>query len=625
MQGRLPLSALVHRPRPEGWEPCIPNIPDHVREFGFDTETTGLRWWRGDRPVGFSLAWRGEGGRLESCYVPHGHRGGGNVDVGQAREFLRRRLRGCRLFGLNIRFDGHMEREDGVDLEDQGCRLSDVGHYAALLDDKRRVFSLESIAQDELGEGKLDDIDSAHAADYAGWEVEPYGKRDAELALRILEQQRPRLEAEDLLRVADLEDAVIFPTMEMERNGAPLDVPKLSRWCRESEARLVALRFKIAAEVGFQVNPDSPDDLAKLFRIRGHHSTERTPGGKRDSYTDAVLARVAAVDPVIADVRVVAHLADLRSKFLVSYLKAVEVDGVLRYALHQLRAGDDEQGGYGTVSGRFSSTAPIKDDPDSGKNIQQVMAVARQIELHGPDFIVRELFIPGAGLYLGADARQIEARIFVGLTRSERLLAMYRKDPLVSFHQLVWDIVSKYNAIPYKRLKNYNFAKLFGAGVPKAARMVGLPECQCPRPARGKTTHTCEAGEMVRAYDSAFPEAKALLDTASHIAEDRGYVKTALGRRARFAEGDRMYSALNRVIQGTAADIMKRKLVELHAERRKTGFVMRMTVHDEVTGDAPDAESARMVAEILDRQTALESAVPILWETKTGRNWAECK
>jgi DNA polymerase-1 len=140
--------------------------------------------------------------------------------------------------------------------------------------------------------------------------------------------------------------------------------------------------------------------------------------------------------------------------------------------------------------------------------------------------------------------------------------------------------------------------------------MLGLPQA--------------ESDAFVDAYDRSFPEMKNLLQTAARLAEQRGYVKTYLGRRARFKDHKRMHKALNRVIQGTAADVMKTKIVELHNERKATGFLMRFTVHDEVDGDAQDEGSTARVETVLNRQS-YEFKVPILWETGDGPNWAAAK
>jgi DNA polymerase I-like protein with 3'-5' exonuclease and polymerase domains len=105
----------------------------------------------------------------------------------------------------------------------------------------------------------------------------------------------------------------------------------------------------------------------------------------------------------------------------------------------------------------------------------------------------------------------------------------------------------------------------------------------------------------------------------------RGYVRTITGRRSRFPDNYKVYRALNRVISGTAADINKRKLVELHKARKQTGFLMRATVHDEVFGDSQADHTLKAVDEILNHQSFPELKVPIIWECNEGANWAESK
>jgi len=104
----------------------------------------------------------------------------------------------------------------------------------------------------------------------------------------------------------------------------------------------------------------------------------------------------------------------------------------------------------------------------------------------------------------------------------------------------------------------------------------------------------------------------------------RGYVKTLLGRRSRCVNNYKPYIGLNRVLQGTGASIMKQKLTELHDARKDTGFVMRITNHDAVLGDATTPETLGKVSEILNRQS-FKLTVPILWKCGTGANWAEAK
>lgn len=613
-KGGATLYQAPTEPMPEGWRPDpLPSLAG-VAEVAVDLETTGLRWWAGDRPCGVAVAWR-EGEVLRSAYLPFGHQGGGNHDEARVREWMAAELRGKRLVNLNTKFDAHHAREWGVEWAGLVASLGDVAHYAALLDDHRgerwereeRPFSLEAIAQDYVGEGKVKGLDmSAGAHVLPAWQVTPYARRDAELVLRVLAAMRPRLVAEELEAVAALEDAVLLPVLEMERNAAPLDVEKLERWCQESEQELLTLRLRLAAAVGFAPNLNAAADLERLFRTRGVDLPEgRTAKTGRVSFNAAALEAAAAQDEVMRLALEAIRVEDLRSKFLIAYRDAVSADGLLRYSLNQLK-GDR----YGTVSGRFSCSQPVRGE---GANVQQVYSTENQAARTGERWLIRELFVPGAGLLLGADSAQIEFRIFAHLAKAPRLLAAYAADPNVDFHQIVTEDARRFNAeLTRKAVKGANFAILFGAGKAKTAELLGMSLGQ--------------AEEFLAVYDRAFPEARRLAQLATRTANERGHVRTPLGRRARFPGGERAHKALNSVIQGAAADYHKLKLCALYRERHRLGLTLRMTVHDEVVGDVPDAEAARRVAEVLDApMPEMPLRVPLLWAVRTGRNWRECK
>lgn len=604
-------------PSPNSWIPEAPPSLDGITDIQLDTETTGLKWYEKDRPIGISI--RLPGGRTQ--YLPWAHNGG-NLDEVVVKEWARRELRGKHITNINTRFDIHMLREWGVDLEEQGNTVSDVSHYAALLDDHRRKFSLDVLSEAYLQDEKVKltsdgkKLDATRMASYHAGEVAAYACKDVELVYQLQEKMLPLLREQDLMEVVQLESDVIFPVCEMEKNGAPLDVEKLHTWLKESEQEYYRCLYDIVRDVGFQVNPDSPTDMKKLFKAKNITSTAHTASGAQ-SFTDEVLKHID--DPTIQLARRAGKLASLRSKYLVSYSNALTSDGKLRYNLHQLRVDD-----HGTVRGRFSS---------SDKNIQQVMAVAKQIAASGDKYIIRELFIPESGLYLSADAAQIEYRIFASYAGSPKTLKAYAEDPWMSFHKYVWEIVKQHKPdIAYKALKNLNFAYMYGAGLTKMAVMLefitqaDVDELKTVFGEKIPYTHPKLKStlELKNAYDFMFPEVQPLLRRAAELAKDRGYVHTVLGRRARFERYDRIHSALNAVIQGSAADVNKRKIVELHKARKKIGYTPRLTVHDEVCGDAADQESVKLVGELLNSQSFPQIKVPILWEVNSGANWREC-
>jgi DNA polymerase-1 len=589
------------------WTPTAPPSLDGEHDVAIDLETTGLKWWDGDRPIGISIT-----SRRGTQYLPFGHRGGGNLDEAVVKRWAARELRGKCLIGLNLKFDLHFMREWGIDLEAQGCTADDVAHSAALLDDHRTRFSLDRLAQDFLGEEKVGkDLDVTRMADYHAGEVAPRAEADSRQALDLFDVFTPQLAAEGLSRVKALENQVSWVVLEMEKNGCPIDQRRLESWYHNSEQDYMRLLWNIYRDTLLNVNPNSSADLVKLCDHL-HLTIQSTPDG-RPSFTEAVLA--AYHDPVIDRVRRARKLASLRSKYLGKYRDSLSSDGILRYSLHQLRA---DAGG--TVSGRFSSSALQR---GVGVNIQQVPGA----EL-SETYPIRDLHRPASGQWLSADADQIEYRLFADRAQNPTVLAAYAANPALSFHQLMFDQLTDLDSrLTYKDVKTLNFCRLYGGGRAKIAQMLGhitAADFDTLKRTSSGADHPQlrSTAAVMTLYNDALPEVSQMLATASNAAMSDGFITTALGRRARLAPGEG-FKALNRIIQGTAADIMKMKLVELHAARKTTGFLLRFTVHDEVCGDCPDDEAGRLVHDILNAQS-LPLSVPIRWTTTTGDSWGSC-
>lgn len=596
-----------------------------------DTETTGLRWWAGDRPIGIAIRY---GNKKQ--YLPWGHQGGGNLQEEQVKRWAQFELRGKRITNLNTRFDIHMLREWGVDLEAQDNEVSDVGHYAALLDDHRQTFSLESISQDYLGIGKLGkDLDKTRMASYHAGEVAAYAEQDVELVGQLKDVMWPKLTAEGLHKVRQLEDQFIYVVCEMEKNGERIDVELLDQWVKESQSQLHKLLLEIMLETGIgNFNPSSSKDMERLFQ-KLQLPIERTETG-RPSFTSSIL-KTHASHPLIEKVLRAVRLTGLRSKYLLPYSKTVDRStGIIRFSLHQLRAVKDElaERSVGTISGRCSVT---KVSDDEGFPMQGVMKPEKQIAAYGDQFIIRQLHIPDSGmLRLSADAMQIEYRLFAHETNSPRLLKIFQDDPLASFHKKTHEIFLK--SLPnltYRRMKDTNFAQIYGAGLLKKALMLDyiskkewLELTQIQRvngyddPRIRDNPKLREVRELNKVYEREIPESGPLQKRAIKLATEREYICSILGRRSRFPGGARAHKALNTRIQPSGADIMKQKGIELHQIAKSIGFKMRLTVHDEFDGDIPDLEQAKVVAELLNQQS-FKLRVPILWETNVGPNWYE--
>lgn len=629
---------LARVPPPvDGWRPePLPTLNGETRII-LNCESTGLKWWDGDVPIGWAWLLPASG---RMGYAPIRHHVGFNYNINEVRAWLHS-LRGCHIENQNIKFDLHMARVDGVDFTELDCTFGDPAHYAALLDDHRFRFNLDQLSLDILGwDVSKDDIGKIppsiqHEGEFKFLHpslVEPYALRNVVQAYRLIEHFTPDIIAEDLGRVLQLEQEIIPVVVEMEKNGVYLDMDLLEDWRVSTGNDLDRLMWEVYQESGVRLSsPDSPKDLEVLFKALKLPITRTETG--RPSFTADVMKEIQ--HPTVRKLEKAGHLADLKSKYVDNFATQARSDGWMRFNLHQLRVGRSEDDKKGTVSGRFSMAG----DRYGGFNPQQCVAVEKQLERGWcPDYVVRKLFIPKNGKWLSADAHQIEYRIFAHLAKSAKVLAAYALDPLTDYHAVVMKLLHQLNATLNRKLvKNINFAKIYGAGLLKFTMMMGLISPKqyfemldmFGRPTVNDLLYRSpyadkfrEALEIQNQYDEMFPEVKPMLRLAAQTAEHRGFVKTLLGRRARLT--DRFHSALNRVIQGTAADINKRVLIEVYKLRRELGLTLRLTVHDEVNTDIQDPGMLPRVQEILNTQYT-ELRVPILWDAKVGDNWAAAK
>jgi DNA polymerase I-like protein with 3'-5' exonuclease and polymerase domains len=631
------------------WRPEAPPSLDGIDELELDFETDGLKWWDGNKPVGVGY-WLPDG---RHGYLPWGHRTGYNLPFETVQRWLQREVRGKQITNSSIKFEVHMARNINVDFEAQGNKLYDVQHWAALLDDHRKVFNQAALMFDyNIDDEKILEVngiklDPSRMAEYPSGMVAVRCIGDVRGVNKLKQVMRPMLIEQDLERVAQLESELIYPVCEMERNGAPVNVELLHRWCRDAQREYEQCLWQIFRETGLKFNPDSRIDWTKLFNHLKLPIQNFTDAG-RPSFTAAILKQVD--HPLIKLGMQAGHLADLLSKYLLKYAKTIGSDGILRYAMHQLR-GDEG----GTVSGRFSSAAFEVNGEDIGANIQQVLSVDKQLDTYGPDYIIRELFVPGSGLFASADAAQVEYRKFADYAKNPKMLAAYRENPRLKFHDFIWEMLKPFKPdLKYKPLKNLNFARMYGAQVVKIAQMMEYISESDARElnniARRKNGYKqmladprlAEPLKVLEIYDREMPEIKPLLRYAAHLAKSgcddrclqwddlhkrgiphRGYIKTALGRRMRFPDNWRLHKALNGAIQGSCADLLKLKIIEVYKERKRLGFTLRHTEHDEICGDIIDRHHAELLGEVLDQQS-LPGDVPILWEWKIGANWREC-
>ena len=595
-----------------------------AKRLAIDTETCdpdlsalgpGVR--RDGYVVGISIAADG----LEPRYYPIRHDAGGNLDEDMVLEWFRyemARFKG-ELVGAHLLYDLDYLTQEGVNFSGVK-RYLDVQNAEPLLDENALSYSLDRIALDRLGRGKdetlLERALAAHG--YKGknhlWRlparfVGPYAEEDAALPLEILAAQEPLLAAEDLGNVFDLESRLIPLLLAMRRRGVRINVGK----AEEAREALVKKRAEVFATLGTD-DVWSAESLAPLFDAKGIEYP-LTPKTKKPSITKPWLE--AQQDPFAGLVRDARRYDKTIGTFFDGHILGHHVNGKIHCQFNQLKSDEG-----GAVSGRFSSSDP---------NLQQI--TARDEELTP---IVRGVFVPDDDeqVWVQHDYSQIEYRKLVHYARgqgADEARARYHTDPDTDFHAMCGEMASISNR---KQVKNVNFGVVYGAGAKTTAVSMGVSEE--------------EAHRFIKRYDEALPFVRDTSAWVQEAAGKRGWIKTISGRRRRFNMWERRngkpgikpeaeareewgdlirramtYSALNSLLQGGAADVMKKGMVDVWESGvcDALGGPPLLTVHDELDWSVPpDCDEA--LAEVQNlMESAYELRVPIVVDEERGPNW----
>lgn len=653
----LPTSRVrgeIIRPMPPipntGWEPPT-YFPDLSREkiISIDCETydpeledNGPGWARGvGHIVGVSV------GVISGhrWYFPMRHtiEPEYNLDPEHVLAWLADSLGNKKQFkvGANLGYDVGWLRQEGVIVRGE---LLDVQFAEALLSEGARV-NLEALSQKYLNEGKDSNLLYQWCADFYGGQATPkqrkniyrtparltgpYAESDADLPLRLINILYALLEKEGMLDLFRMECGLIYLMNEMRFAGVSVNVEAAEKLkeillIKEKEENL-----KLEEIAGVGVNIDSGASLAIAFDNLGINYPKTELGNP--SFTKQFLAGLKhPISDIISEIR---KLAKLRGTFVESYILDSHINGKVYGQFHLLR-GDES----GTRSGRLSSSTP---------NLQNIPS---RDDILAP--LVRGLFIPDYGhkQWRKYDYSQIEYRFLVHFAigeGAEEARNLFRTVPSTDYHEMAldmvapqagWDISTKELRKFHRRpIKNINFGLIYGMGVDKLAGDLGLDRKQ------GKA--------LFAAYHKGVPFAKATMDAASEEAKLIGVITTILGRKSRFDLWERdswgrdgeegfalpyedailkygrikrayTHKALNRRLQGSAADMMKKAMLQAWEDGvfDETG-VPRLTVHDELDfsdpGDKDDAfaELKRIL------ENAIPLKIPVRADCDIGPDW----
>ncbi len=574
--------------------------------FALDTETTSTNPVAADL-VGMSFAW--EVG--EAYYLPL------RVPLGQAcldRATTLERLRpiledpDIGKVGQNIKYDMVVLRRAGLYVAGVSFDTM-VASY--ILSSHRTRHNLDSMALDYLGHetiklesligrGKnqltFDMVDTHLAADYAA--------EDADITWRLKNYLDQMFQDESLRRLFDeVEMPLVNVLAGMEYEGIALDVHCLNKLSGQLADRMGELVEQIHREAGHDFNVDSPKQLSVvLFEELGLEAVKKTKSGL--STDQEVLEALQWVHPVPRLMLEYRQLSKLKNTYVDKLPSMIQPDtGRVHGSFNQTVA----------ATGRLSSSEP------NLQNIPIRTPLGQEI---------RRAFVAGGAdkVLLAADYSQIELRLLAHFSRDEALLAAFASGQ--DIHRFVASQVygvapEEVDASQRGKAKGVNFGIIYGQSAFGLSRSIGIS--------------VGEAQQFIDDYFARYPRIREFMDGVIEQAKKESLVRTILGRRRSITDlnsrnvsrrrlAERM--AVNTVVQGSAADLIKVAMINLHRriQREHLDLKLLLQVHDELVLEAPRAQ-VEACSEVVREEmtTAMDLAVPIEVQSSWGDNWLVCK
>ena len=560
--------------------------------------------------VGIATAdWKG--------YFPIRHEGGGNLDETLVLRWIKNILSSSKreVIFHNALYDVGWLKREGIKVEG---KILDTIIAAPLINEHRFSYSLDNLGSTYCDEKKDESLlqDAALAfginpksqmyklpSKYVG----PYAEQDAALTLKLWKKLKLEISEQNLEKVLDMECRLIPLLLEMRWRGVRVDEEKAEVISKQLSTEEQKIQVEIKRKYGSEVNLWANASLQKIFDENSlwYPKTEK---GMASFQRDWLEGRQHKLPQLIVRAR---KLNKARTTFIDKMIKEHCFNGKIHAEAHAMR---NDRGG--TVSGRFSYSNP---------NLQQVPA--RDPEIGS---LIRSLFIPEEGCQWGVfDYSQQEPRLTVhyanqmNLSGAKDAVAEYMEKN-ADFHQIVADMAN----IPRKQAKMINLGLSYGMGKEKLIKELGIDNT--------------EAETLFRQYHEKVPFIRALQDQCARVAMERGYIKTFAGRHCRFdlwenryektlplplkeakeKYGENLkrsytYKAMNRLIQGSAADMTKLAMLDLWEE----GIIPHIQVHDEIDLSIENIKQANKVTEIIEN--CIKLAVPLLVDMELGNSWGE--
>lgn len=551
-------------------------------------------------------------------YFPIAHGSGSNMDKQKVLEWFQDTMstHAVKIFH-NAMYDVCWIRQMGIKINGL---VVDTMIAASLIDENRYAYSLNALSWEYLGQGKneaaLTDEAKSRGLDPKKdmWRLPPmyvgsYAEKDAELTLELWQKFKTEIVQQDIESIFNLETDLFPCLVDMRFLGVRVDSERAHMLKQQLVSEEEQLLQKVKKETGIEPQIWAARSIGKVFD-KLDLTYERTEKTQAPSFTKNFLQEHK--HPVVQMIAKAREINKAHTTFIDTIIEH-EHKGRIHAEINQIRS---DQGG--TVTGRFSYSNP---------NLQQLPARNKEL---GP--MIRSLFLPEDGCTWGCfDYSQQEPRLVAHYAALYKFPSVYdvvdayNQDTSTDFHQTVADMAS----IPRSQAKTINLGLFYGMGKAKLQAELGVTKEK--------------AKELFDTYHAKVPFVKQLMNAASNRAQERGQIRTLLGRLCRFhlwepnmfgmhkalpheealaehgpgIKRAYTYKSLNKLIQGSAADMTKKAMIELYKE----GIVAHIQIHDELDLSVESKEHADKIIEIMENAVKLE--VPNKVDYESGENWGD--
>ena len=558
-----------------------------------------------------------------SAYYPIAHEGGGNLDKDKVMAWVKEvcSASNIKLFH-NAMYDVCWLRAAGIQIKGE---IIDTMVMASLIDENRLWYSLNSVAFDYLGKTKNETALNEAAQ---SWGIDPksemyklpamyvgsYAEKDAELTLELYKVLDKEMKNQRLEKIFKIESDLFPCLIDMKFKGVRVDIEKARILKQQLTKQEQEILLKVKQETGIEPQIWAARSIATVFDKLGLHY-ERTEKSHAPSFTKNFLQEHK--HPIVQMIAKAREINKAHTTFIDTILKFTH-KGRIHADINPIRS---DQGG--TVTGRFSYANP---------NLQQIPARNKEL---GP--MIRSLFLPEVDHKWGCfDYSQQEPRLVVHYAATTepicfdesvtKIVEEFKNDS-VDFHKTVAIMAN----ISRDQAKTINLGLFYGMGKAKLQAELGLNSKE-------------EAENLFNQYHTNVPFVKELMNKTSAHAQSSGSIGTLLGRRCRFnkwepatfgmhtamsfEEAERTYGrgrirramtykALNKLIQGSAADMTKKAMLDLYKE----GIIPHIQIHDELDISVVDDNQAKKIVKIMENAVTL--AIPNKVDYESGETWGD--